>query len=52
MRSPNSPRQKKAKQVNVRRMFIIFFDIKGNVHKEFILAGQRVDSAYYCDVLW
>jgi hypothetical protein len=32
-------------------MFIIFFDIKGIVHKEFVLAGQIVNSAYYCDVL-
>jgi hypothetical protein len=28
-----------------------FFDIKGTVHKEFVLAGQTVNSAYYCDVL-
>jgi hypothetical protein len=32
-------------------MLIIFFDIKGTVHKEFDLAGQQVNSAYYCDVL-
>jgi hypothetical protein len=32
-------------------MLIIFFDIKGIVHKEFVLAGQTVNSAYYCDVL-
>jgi hypothetical protein len=32
-------------------MLNIFFDIKGIVHKEFILAGQIVNSAYYCDVL-
>jgi hypothetical protein len=31
-------------------MFIIFFDIKLTVHKEFVLAGQTVTSAYYCDV--
>jgi uncharacterized OsmC-like protein len=30
---------------------IIFFDIKGSVHKEFILAGQTVNSAHYCSVL-
>jgi hypothetical protein len=29
----------------------IFFDIKWVFHKEFILAGQAVNSAYYCDVL-
>jgi hypothetical protein len=31
-------------------MFIIFFEIQGIVNKEFILAGQTVASAYYCDV--
>jgi hypothetical protein len=33
-------------------MLIILFHIKGIVHKEFILTGQAVNSAYYCDVLW
>jgi hypothetical protein len=28
-----------------------FFDIKDIVHKEFVLAGQTVNSTYYCDVL-
>jgi hypothetical protein len=32
-------------------MLIIFFDIKGIVNKESVLAGQTVNSAYYCDVL-
>jgi hypothetical protein len=32
-------------------MLINLFYIKGNVHKEFVLAGQTVNSAYYCDVL-
>jgi hypothetical protein len=32
-------------------MLIIFFNIKVTVHKEFVLAGQTVNSAYYCDVL-
>jgi hypothetical protein len=32
-------------------MLIIFFDIKGIVHKEFVLAGQTVNSTYYCDIL-
>jgi hypothetical protein len=35
-----------------KSMLIIFFDIKGNVHKEFALAGQTVSSVYYCEVLW
>jgi hypothetical protein len=32
-------------------MLIIFFDIKEIAYKKFILAGQRVYSAYYCEVL-
>jgi hypothetical protein len=38
---------KKAKQVKskVKSMLIIFFDIKGIVHKEFVLASQTVSSA-------
>jgi hypothetical protein len=34
------------------RQVIIFFDIKGRVFNEFVLAGQTVNSPYYCDVLW
>jgi hypothetical protein len=45
--------RKKARQVKtkVRSMLIIFLDIKRIVHKEFVLAGQTVNPAYYCDVL-
>jgi histone-lysine N-methyltransferase SETMAR len=52
-RTPNSPRPKKARQVKskVRSMLIIFFGIKGIVHKEFFLADQTANSAYYCDVV-
>jgi hypothetical protein len=32
-------------------MLTIFFDIKGILHKAFVLAGQTVNSAYYCEVL-
>jgi hypothetical protein len=32
-------------------MLIISFDIQEIVHKEFILAVQTVNSAYFCDVL-
>jgi hypothetical protein len=35
----------------VKSMLIIFFDIQETVHKEFVLAGQTVSSAYYCVVL-
>jgi hypothetical protein len=48
----NSLRPRKARQVKskVKNMLIIFFNIKGIVYKEFILAGQTGNSAYYCDV--
>jgi hypothetical protein len=32
-------------------LFGYFFDIKGIVHKQFVLAGKIVNSAYHCDVL-
>jgi hypothetical protein len=41
-------RQVKSK---VKSMLIIFFDIKGIDHKEFVLAGQTVNSTYCCDIL-
>jgi hypothetical protein len=45
--------RKKARQVKskVKSMLIIFLYMKGIVHKEFVLAGQTVSSAKYCDVL-
>jgi hypothetical protein len=33
-------------------MFVVLFDINRIVHKEFILAGQTVNFAYYSDLLW
>jgi hypothetical protein len=46
--------KKKGSQVKnkVKHMLIIFFDIRQTVHKEFILAGQAVNSTYYCDAVW
>jgi hypothetical protein len=46
-------RAKKARQAksNVKSILIIFFDIKAIVHKEFVLAGQTVNSANYCHFL-
>jgi hypothetical protein len=35
----------------VNSMLTILFDIKVIVHKEFVLAGQAVNFAHYCDVL-
>jgi hypothetical protein len=31
----------------LKSRFIIFFDIKGIVHKELVLAGQTVNPAHY-----
>jgi hypothetical protein len=47
----NSPRTKKERQVKgkAKSVLIIFFHIKGIVLKEFVLARQTVNSAYYCD---
>jgi hypothetical protein len=44
---------KKARHVKneVKSLLIIFFDIKGIVHKELVRAGQTVNSAYCSDVL-
>jgi hypothetical protein len=49
----NSTRHKKARQVKskVKNMLFNFLDIKGVVHKEFVLAGQIVNTAYFYDVL-
>jgi hypothetical protein len=49
----NSPRPKKARQVKrkVKIMLIIFFDINGVAHKEFVLTDQAINSTYYCDHL-
>jgi hypothetical protein len=53
MESPDSSRPKKVRHIKseVKNMLIIFFGIKGIVHREFVLAGQAVNSAYYCDIL-
>jgi hypothetical protein len=48
--SPNSLRLRQAKN-KVKGMLIILFEMKGIVHRKFILAGQTVNFAYYCDVL-
>jgi hypothetical protein len=49
----NSGKTEKGKQAKskVKRMLKVFFDIKQIVHKEFVLAGQTVNSTYYCNVL-
>jgi hypothetical protein len=49
-----SPRLKKVRQVKskVKNMPTIFFEIKGIVHKEFVVASHTVNSAICCDVSW
>jgi hypothetical protein len=54
-RSRNSPRPKKARQMKskFKSMLVIFFNSKGTtVDKELVLAGQTVNSASCCNVLW
>jgi hypothetical protein len=53
-KSSNSPRPKAMREVKskVKNMLIIFYHVEGIAQKEFILAGQTVSSAYYCDDLW
>lgn len=52
-KSPKSPRPKKALQVRsaTKSMIVVFFDIKGIVHREFVPRGQTVNAQFYCDVL-
>ena len=51
--SPQSPRPKKARQVRsaTKTMLIIFFDIRGIFHHEFVPPKRTVNSELYCDVL-
>ena len=52
-KSPNSPRLKKTRQFrsNVKSMLIVFYDIHGIDHKEFVTPGQTVNGKFYCEVL-
>ena len=52
-KTPSSLRPKKARQVrsNIKSMLIIFFDIRGIAHKEFVPPGQTVNGNFYCEVL-
>ncbi|GFW74558.1 mariner Mos1 transposase [Trichonephila clavipes] len=47
------PRPKKARisKSRIKTMIIVFFDIRGIVHCEFVLQGQTVNSAFYLEVL-
>jgi len=52
-KSPGSPRPKKARQSRsaTNSMLIVFFDIRGIVHHEFVPKGQTVNAEFYCNVL-
>ncbi|UYV82119.1 hypothetical protein LAZ67_21000950 [Cordylochernes scorpioides] len=49
----SSPRTKKARmsKSRIKTMIIVFFDIRGIVHCEFVPQGQTVNSAFYLEVL-
>jgi hypothetical protein len=50
---PNLPRPKKGETCKEEsEEHAHNFDIKGTVHKEFVLSGPVVVSSYCCDVLW
>lgn len=48
-----SPRPKKARmsKSRVKTMLIVFFDVRGIVHHEFLPQGQTVNSQFYLEVL-
>jgi histone-lysine N-methyltransferase SETMAR len=52
-KSPSSPRPKKARmsRSSTKTMLIVFFDICGIVHCEFVPQGQTVNKKFYCEVL-
>ncbi|UYV64612.1 hypothetical protein LAZ67_3001311 [Cordylochernes scorpioides] len=45
---PKKPRMSKSR---IKTMIIVFFDIRGIVHCEFVPQGQTVNSAFYLEVL-
>ncbi|UYV64900.1 hypothetical protein LAZ67_3002334 [Cordylochernes scorpioides] len=49
----SSPRPKKARmsKSRIKMMIIVFFNIRGIVHCEFVPQGQTVNSAFYLEVL-
>jgi len=52
-KSPGSPRLKKVRQSRsaTKSMLIVFFDIRGIVHHEFVPEAQTVTAEFYCNVL-
>ncbi|XP_067947061.1 papilin-like [Watersipora subatra] len=52
-KSPESPRPKKARMSRsaIRTLLVVFFDIAGIVHKEFLPPGTNVNQYVYRDIL-
>ena len=52
-KSLGSPRPKKVRQSRsvIKSIFIVFFDIRGIVHHEFVPQCQTVNAQFYCSVL-
>jgi len=52
-KSPTSPGQKKAQQrkSKFKAMMIIFFNIRGIVHVDWVPEVQNIDRVYYKEVL-
>lgn len=52
-KSPSSPRPKKARmsKSSVKTMLIVFFDINGIVHSEYIPTGTSITQYVYLDIL-
>jgi hypothetical protein len=45
------PKPKKAKMSKSKvKTMLVFFDVKGVVHKEFLPQGQTINAPYYVDV--
>jgi hypothetical protein len=36
---------------STKTMLIVFFNIRGIVHREFVPQGQTVNTRFYCEVL-
>jgi hypothetical protein len=52
-KSPSSPQTKKARmsRSSTKIMLIVFSDIRGIVHCEFVPQGQTVNTKFYYEVL-
>jgi hypothetical protein len=50
---PKITKRKKARQVwsSTNSMLIVFFNVKGIIHLEFVPPNTAVNSDFYCDVL-